>query len=168
MNRMISIRTGVVSSIAVACVALSCVCSARAEGLGDQVKAAMKVMIDDSAKMGEAKAEGSSLFLGTTKMNGNYTLVDSLKEQFKCTATFFIKKGDAFIRISTNVIKDDGSRAVGTPLDPAGPAMAAISKGEAYYGVADILGKKYETGYEPIKNAAGEIVGIYYIGFAVE
>jgi hypothetical protein len=94
--------------------------------------------------------------------------VDNLKEKHKCTATFFAKKGDGFIRIATNVIKDDGSRAVGTVLDPKGPAIAAIKKNEAYYGIADILGKKYETGYEPIKNAAEEIVGVYYIGYLLE
>jgi len=72
------------------------------------------------------------------------------------------------VRIATNVIKDDGSRAVGTPLDPKGPAMAAIQKNEPFYGVAEILGKKYQTGYEPVGNAANEIVGIYYVGFLLE
>lgn len=133
-----------------------------------QVKDAMKMMKDEAAKFGEAKAEGAALLFGTTKMNGNYVLVDKLKEQFKCTATFFVKKGDGFVRVSTNVIKEDGSRAVGTVLDPKGPAIAAIAKNESYYGIADILGKKYETGYEPIKTAGGEIVGIYYIGFLLE
>ena len=41
-------------------------------------------------------------------------------------------------------------------------------KNESYYGMADILGTQYTTGYEPIKNAAGETVGVYYIGFMVE
>jgi hypothetical protein len=133
-----------------------------------QVKVAIKEMKEEAAKLGAPKLDGSSLIFGTTKMNGNYTLVDALKGKHACTATFFAKKGDGFVRVSTNVIKDDGSRAVGTPLDPKGPAFAAISKGEAYYGVVDILGKKYEAGYEPIKNEAGEIIGIYYIGFKLD
>jgi hypothetical protein len=53
-------------------------------------------------------------------------------------------------------------------LDPNGPAYAAVSKGEAFYGIVDILGKKYDAGYEPVKNAAGETIGVYYVGFAVE
>ncbi|MFH0880013.1 MAG: Cache 3/Cache 2 fusion domain-containing protein [Lentisphaerota bacterium] len=128
------------------------------------IKEAMGVMKSDAAKLGEPKVDGSSLFFGTTKMNGNYELVDALKTHFGCTATFFVKKGDAFIRISTNVLKE-GNRAVGTPLDPKGLAIAAIQKGEVFYGVVDILGSQYDTGYEPIKNAAGEIIGVYYIGF---
>lgn len=129
-----------------------------------KIKDAMVVMKDKAAKLGEPKADGSSLFFGTTKMNGNYELVDSLKAEFACTATFFVKKGDSFIRISTNVIKN-GNRAVGTVLDPKGAAIAAIQKDTAFYGVVDILGSQYDTGYEPIKNATGEIVGVYYIGY---
>ncbi len=133
-----------------------------------KVKEAMKELVSESGKIGAAKLDGSALIFGSTKMNGNYALVDSLKEKFKCTATFFVKKGEGFIRVSTNVIKDDGSRAVGTQLDPKGPAIASISKGEAYYGIADILGKKYETGYEPIKNASGETVEVFYIGYLLQ
>ena len=71
------------------------------------------------------------------------------------------------MRISTNVMKD-GKRAIGTPLDPSGPAIASIRQGKAHYGIVDILGKMYDTGYEPIQNAAGETIGIYYIGFPLE
>ena len=133
-----------------------------------KVKTAMKELLSEAAKIGPARLDGAALLFGSTKMNGNYALVDSLKEKFQCTATLFAKKGDGFVRISTNVVKEDGTRAVGTVLDPKGPAIAAISKGEAYYGLADILGKKYETGYEPIRNAAGEIVGVYYIGYLLQ
>ena len=133
-----------------------------------QIKEAMQEMIAECAKLGAPKQDGNGLFFGDAKLNGNYTLVDSLNAKHKCTATIFVKKGDGFMRVSTNVIKADGSRAVGTMLDPKGPAMAAISKNSAYYGLADILGKKYETGYEPIKNAAGEIIGVYYIGYLLE
>jgi hypothetical protein len=129
-----------------------------------KIKEAMVMMKDKAAKLGEPRVEGSSLYFGTTKMNGNYELVDSLKNEFGCTATFFVKKADGFIRVSTNVIKN-GNRAVGTPLDPKGAAIAAIQKDAAFYGVVDILGSQYDTGYEPIKNVAGEILGVYYIGY---
>jgi len=132
-----------------------------------KIKEAMHAMKEDAAKLGKPKLEGDTLFFGSTKINDNYTLVDELKAKYGCTATFFAKKGSAFIRVSTNVMKD-GKRAVGTPLDPAGPANAANQKGNPFYGMVDILGKIYDTGYEPIKNAAGEVIGIYYIGFSME
>ena len=141
---------------------------AQADGASaEKVKEVLQVMKAEAAKLGEPKAEGSRLFFGTTKLNGDYTIVDALKTRFNCTATFFSKKGADYIRISTNVL-NDGNRAVGTVLNPQGPAYVAISKGEAFYGTTDILGKKYEAGYEPVKNAAGETIGVYYVGFLVE
>ncbi len=133
----------------------------------EEVKEALKVMKAEAAKEGTPKSEGISLFFGSTRMNGNYVIVDGLKTRFNCTATLFVKKGSDFIRISTNVLKE-GNRALGTVLDQKGPAYAAMAKGEAYYGTVDILGQKYEAGYEPIKNAAGETIGVYYIGFLIE
>lgn len=168
MNR--NIKTGMRSAIlcVMAVFFVGIAATGRADGShAEKVKEALQVMKAEAAKLGEPKADGSKLFFGTAKINGDYTIVDGLKAQFNCTATFFTKKGQDFVRISTNVIKD-GNRAVGTVLDPKGPAYAAIGKGEAFYGTVDILGKKYEAGYEPVKNAAGETLGVYYVGFLLE
>jgi hypothetical protein len=43
-------------------------------------------------------------------------------------------------------------------------AIAAIAKGESYFGEADILGKPYVTGYEPIRDASN-VIGVYYVGY---
>jgi hypothetical protein len=129
-----------------------------------KVKDAMKALQDKVTALGAAKVDGVSLYFGEEEMNGNYDIVDEVAEANTCTATMFVKKDDGFMRISTNVIKD-GNRAVGTMLDPAGEAFAAISKGEAYYGQVDILGSKYDAGYEPIKDANGAVVGVLYVGF---
>jgi hypothetical protein len=95
-------------------------------------------------------------------MNNNFTLVDEVQKEAGGTAT---KSGDEFVRVATNVKKDDGSRAIGTILDPQGKAIAAIAKGESYFGEADILGKHYVTGYEPIRDAGSNVIGIYYVGY---
>jgi len=50
-------------------------------------------------------------------------------------------------------------------LDPKGKAIVNINKGEAFYGQVDILGKLYETGYDPIKDASGKVIGIWYVGY---
>lgn len=63
---------------------------------------------------------------GDYSVNDNYELPDKVQEIFGGTATIFM--GDT--RISTNVLKADGSRAVGTKLQ--GAAYDAIFKeGEA-------------------------------------
>jgi hypothetical protein len=133
-----------------------------------RLKEGMAQLKSRTAKLGVPKADGLGLFFGSTRVNGNYEVVDAVKAQVGCTATLFVKKGSDFIRVSTNVIKDDGSRAVGTPLDPKGKAYAAIVKGEAFYGVVDILGHPYDTGYEPIRDASGATVGVYYVGFPLK
>jgi hypothetical protein len=43
--------------------------------------------------------------------------------------------------------------------------IAVIRKGESYYGDANILGKPYVTGYEPIRDAANNVIGIYFVGY---
>jgi Cache 3/Cache 2 fusion domain len=98
-------------------------------------------------------------------MNNNFSLVDDVVKQAGGTATIFVKNGDEFVRVATNVKKNDGSRAVGTILDPKGKAIAAIHKNEAFYGEVDILGKPYITGYEPIRDQLKSVIGIYYVGY---
>ena len=72
---------------------------------------------------------------------------------------------DDFGALGVGFVQDDGSRAIGTFLDPKGKAIAAIAKGEGYLGEADILGKPYVADYEPIRDANSNIIGIYYFGY---
>ena len=130
-----------------------------------------------AAKLGAPKLEGKEavggkdvpvLYFGSTKINNNFDLVDAVsKEDGKgMTATLFAKSGDEYIRVSTSVPKPDGSgRAIGTILDPAGKAIAEIRQGKPFYGEVPILGAPYITGYEPMKDAGGNIIGIYYVGY---
>ena len=108
------------------------------------------------------------LYFGATKMNKFFDVVDEVVKENGGTATLFVKAGDEYVRVTTNVKKDDGSRAIGTILDPNGPAIAMIRKGEAFYGEAIILGKPYLTGYEPIKDASHNVIGIYYVGYGLQ
>jgi signal transduction histidine kinase/CheY-like chemotaxis protein len=84
------------------------------------------------------------------------------------TATLFVRSGDDYVRVATNVIKADGSRAIGTVLDPKGPAYAAISRGETFTGVVDILGVPYFTSYAPIRSPDKQVIGVYYTGYKIE
>ena len=140
----------------------------------DKVKTSMATLKAMTAKLGAPKIEGKdpvagkdapALYFGTTKMNNVFDVVDEVVKQNGGTATLFVKSGDEYVRVATNVKKDDGSRAIGTVLDPKGPAIAMIKTGEAYYGDATILGKPYDTGYDPIKDASGNVIGIYYVGY---
>ena len=110
-------------------------------------------------KGSEFRMAGGNLVIGDYTINGNYELPDLLKDLCGGTATIFM--GD--LRVSTNVLKGDGSRAIGTRLQ--GPAYdAVIKQGIPYRGEAEILGVPYFTAYEPIKDARGETIGVLYVG----
>ncbi len=109
--------------------------------------------------------ETNDILFGESNVANNFDLVDNLKSIVGGTATIFSRYNDEFIRISTNVQKDDGSRAIGTILNPNGKSIKNILDGKAYYGLVEILNKPYLTGYEPIKNENNEIIGIWYVGY---
>ena len=143
-------------------------------GPAEDVQAAMQLLKSKAATLGAPSVKGEeavagktvpALYFGETKMNNNFVLVDEVQKEMGGTATIFVKSGDEFVRVATNVKKDDGSRAIGTVLDPKGKAIAAIAKGESYFGEVDILGKPYITGYEPIRDASNNVIGVYYVGY---
>ena len=139
-----------------------------------KVKTAMELLQSMAAKLGPPKVEGSdtvagkqvpAIYFGSVKMNNNFELVDRVVAQAGGTATIFVKSGEDYVRVATNVKKDDGSRAIGTVLDPKGKAIVSIKNNEAFYGEVDILGKPYITGYDPIRDQAKNVIGIYYVGY---
>jgi methyl-accepting chemotaxis protein len=107
------------------------------------------------------------LFLGSQAQANNFSLVDGLTEVMGGTATLFSKTGNDYIRVSTNVIKND-ARAIGTKLAPTGKAIKQIEQQKAYYGAVDILGSPYLTGYEPMFNVQGQVIGIWYVGYSAD
>ena len=137
------------------------------------VRFAMKLLVREGQQIGAPDIRGSAtisgvvvpeLRLGGASQVGNFVLVDRVKELTGCTATLFVRSGASFVRVSTNVLKADGSRAIGTNLDPSGRAFSAIQAGRPFYGVVDILGRPYMTGYEPMRDGSGATIGIWYVG----
>lgn len=140
-----------------------------------RVTQSMAALKDKTAKLGTPKVEGKeavagidapALFFGSTKINNNFTVVDEVADEDGqgMTATLFVKGGDEYIRVATNVPNPVTSgRAIGTFLE--GPALESIKAGKAHYGEVPILGTLYVTGYEPLKDASGAIIGIYYVGY---
>jgi len=78
-------------------------------------------------------------------------------------ATLFERRGDDFLRVSTSLRKEDGTRAVGTLLDRGHPGYKKVLSGEPYTGPAVLFGRNYMTHYEPIMRN-GQVAGINFIG----
>jgi len=174
-NHLIDRRTVIYGMVGAACFSATATLMPNvSEAQMDKVKDSMAALKAKTAKFGVPKIEGSdsvagkdvpALYFGVTKMNNFFDVVDEVVKEHGGTATLFVKAGDQYVRVATNVKKDDGSRAIGTILDPSGPVIEKIKKGEAYYGEATILGKPYVTGYDPIADGSGKIIGIYYVGY---
>ena len=152
--------------------------SPSANSVDPQVKQAMALLKQTTADLGAPSLDGTDvvagqvvpvLRFGNTAINNNEQVVDAVRAQSGggMTATLFARKGDNFIRVSTNVPSpnDPNHRAVGTLLDPKGPVITKIRYGGVFYGLVSILGTPYITGYEPIKSASGDVIGIYYVGY---
>ena len=96
----------------------------------------------------------------------SHDLVDQVGTVSGDTATVFLwdPAENDYRRMTTNIIKPDGERAVGTYLGQQNPVYAAIRRGETYRGEAVILGKPYMTIYQPVFGQGNDVIGILYVG----
>lgn len=82
---------------------------------------------------------------------------------FGGTTTIFQKIDSGYIRVSTNVLKKDGSLAVNTFIPNSSLVPKTISRGDTYFGRAFVVDDWFITAYEPIV-VENEIVGLLYVG----
>ena len=99
------------------------------------------------------------MFAGNVDLRDN-ALVDGIQALVGGVATVF----QGATRLSTNVLLRDGTRGVGTQLADADMRDALLVHHRPYRGVADVLGKRYYSAYDPILDADGVAVGILYVG----
>ena len=103
-------------------------------------------------------------------------VVDKVQALVAGTCTIFQRMNEAgdMLRVSTNVKTLDGARAIGTYIPAVGadgapnPVLSVVLGGETYRGRAFVVNQWYVTAYEPIRDAAGEVVGVLYVGIPQE
>jgi methyl-accepting chemotaxis protein len=96
---------------------------------------------------------------GTDLTSADHAFVEKIKKDFGTECTIF--QGDT--RATTTIIKD-GQRAVGTKMDNPKVLDTVLAKGQQFLDINTILGKEYETAYWPVKDHAGKIAGMLFIG----
>src|SRR5919199_4714250 len=107
---------------------------------------------------GPAAIVNGQLTFGSWVANGDFSVVDTVKQKTGSEATLFQLIDGKLIRVATTVPKPDGSgRGVGTEL--IGPAAEAFKRGESYLGINPILGKDYIARYDLIQDTAGQPIG---------
>ncbi|WP_326533162.1 methyl-accepting chemotaxis protein [Pseudorhodoferax sp.] len=108
------------------------------------------------------------LLLDGKPLAGDFERVDRFARTTGGVATVFARQGDDFLRVATSLTKQDGSRAVDTLLGTQHPAYARMLAGESYVGPAVLFGVPYMSRYQPVRDAAGQVVGILFIGFNMQ
>jgi two-component system NtrC family sensor kinase len=116
-----------------------------------------------------SSGETAGTLFGGVLLNGNLGIVDRVWE--------LLFRGDRFndadrgsvtifardLRISTNVTTMPGDRAIGT-RSPAEVREAVLGRGEVWRGRAWVVKDWYISEYAPIRNYAGEVVGMLSVG----
>ena len=106
-------------------------------------------------------------------INRNYEIVDKVKNTVyqavkykgKDIGTATIFQGD--LRISTNVMRQDGTRAIGTRVSGQVYDQVLV-RGLPWIGRAFVVNNWYISAYEPIRDIRDRIVGILYVGILEE
>jgi len=106
---------------------------------------------------------------GGTLLNRSQEIVDRVRDtvfqheiykgQSIGTATIFFKD----IRISTNVLSPDGSRAIGTVASEE-VTQHVLTDGKKWVDRAFVVNDWYITAYEPIEDIFGQRIGMLYVG----
>jgi len=139
----------------------------------EHVKAAMdgntNVAFETSASNPLAMRCGTPIILNGERIgviSAGYNLaleafVDKLKTFTGAEITMFL--GDT--RVMTTVKKADGNRNIGTKASEN--VAKLVLGGKDYMGDAMVAGKKMYTYYAPIRNAAGNVLGMTFVGMDI-
>jgi two-component system NtrC family sensor kinase len=127
------------------------------------------MMIKAGAPIFARDGEFIGIIYGGKLLNQDYTIVDKIKDTVfqgikykgKDIGTATIFQDD--LRIATNVLKEDGTRAIGTRIAQEVYEQVII-KGKPWIERAFVVNDWYITAYEPIKDISGKIIGILYVG----
>ena len=136
----------------------------RVDGLAHSFQASFAGDFALAAPARAHEGEVAQLKVDGRPVNQDFALVDRFTAVTGAVATVFVKSGDDFVRVTTSVRNEKGERAIGTALDRAHPAYAAAQAGQSFTGVATLFGRRYLTQYNPIRNAAGETLGLSFVG----
>lgn len=103
-------------------------------------------------------------------------IVDEVRDLVGASCTIFQRMNESgdMLRVSTNVAKLDGTRAIGTYIPRAhpdgsqDPVIQTILSGQPYRGRAFVVNAWYVTAYEPIYDSQKNVVGMLFVGVPQE
>lgn len=100
------------------------------------------------------------LLKGEHQLNGDFTLIDSIKEKTNVDITFFYRD----TRVVTTIRNKDGSRVIGTRANAAVAREVLEDDKEAFYSSTVIEGERYFSYYAPLHAEDGTCIGMIFLG----
>ncbi len=123
--------------------------------------------LDEATTVDIGGTAAPTLKIGDHSLDQDFSVPDQFLARSGAISTVFARRGEDFVRVTTSLKKQDGSRAIGTLLDRAGPAYALILSNQPYIGIAGLFGKQYITKYRPITDSSGRVIGALFVGVDV-
>jgi len=136
---------------------------------GSEIEETSGMMIEAAAPILGYDGTLLGVLYGGKLLNRNYQIVDKVKDivyrgeryKEKDIGTVTIFQGD--LRVTTNVMRSDGTRAIGTRVSQE-VYDQVIGQGQPWIGRAFVVNDWYITAYETIKDINGNIIGMLYVG----
>lgn len=97
-------------------------------------------------------------------VEGEFSMLDRFYEETGSMATIFKSEHDDFLRVTTNILDENGQRAVDTRLGREHPGRRDILNGEMYVGEANLLGAHYLVAYNPFFDEGRNLIGVMFVG----
>ena len=136
----------------------------RLAGLFEQrFSSGLQVRNDERIAVGSLQPP--ALYWGTARLNNDFSEVDDFTRMTAGVATVFVRDGEEFVRITTSLTKQDGTRALGTVLDHQHPAYQRLLSGQNYVGRALLFDRYYMTQYTPVRDSGGKVIAVLFVGF---
>lgn len=113
---------------------------------------------------GDFSYENGVLKKGETELTSDYRLLDDIKNDTATDVTISIGS----TRRLTTLVDEQGNRMVGTEI-PEDVDRIALQEGEEFFSKnLDLGGMRYFAYYVPIRNNAGEVIGVCFAGQSSE
>ncbi|WP_433376899.1 methyl-accepting chemotaxis protein [Actinoplanes sp. CA-142083] len=109
--------------------------------------------------------EGTTLNGNTDQSGGRF--VEQTKDLVGGEITVFQRINDAgeLLRVDTTIKGNVGTYIPAVGADgKANAVVTAIKSGKGYRGVAQVVGVPFITGYDPIKDSSGKVIGALFAG----
>jgi len=115
----------------------------------------------DSKKNREVKIQ--ELYIGQVSLYNNNEIVDKITNMTHTNTTIFQKIDGGYLRIASNILKADGTRAINTYIPNSSPVVQSIENDKSFKGRAMVMDQWFLTSYHPLK-VNGVIIGMIFVG----